>query len=177
PLCPGKVRYGDYIRLWGYSQYSRKGGYVGYLRRTRRKRNSVGKGELFVLPPVPATPQMDGRLHGRLGPSLFGNGGHMQITLRKSDPSMMLGAHSDVGRSDPQRPAIHYGDSCDMIAKKIRQEGSRTILPRREGVVRAPVTHLRRRHQIKHGGFIRSDGKGKLVAFTIHQAPPRVAMV
>lgn len=31
-------------------------GYVGYLRRTSRKRNSVGKGELFVLPPVPASP-------------------------------------------------------------------------------------------------------------------------
>lgn len=29
---------------------------MGYLRRTTKKRNSVGKGELFVLPPVPSSP-------------------------------------------------------------------------------------------------------------------------
>lgn len=31
-------------------------GYVGYVRKTTRKRHSVGKGELFVLPPVPSSP-------------------------------------------------------------------------------------------------------------------------
>lgn len=65
--------------------------------------------------------------------------------------------------------AIRYGDVCEMVAKKIR--------PRREGVVRAPVTHLRRRRQIPIGGFLRSDGKGKVCEFTIHHAPPRISMV
>ncbi|CAN0102753.1 unnamed protein product, partial [Ectocarpus fasciculatus] len=65
--------------------------------------------------------------------------------------------------------AILYGDSCEMVAKKVR--------PHREGVVRAPVTHFRRRHQIQLGGYLRSDGKGYACAFTIHHAPPRVSMV
>lgn len=229
PSARGEVRYGDYIRLWGYSTYSNKAGYVGYLRRTTKKRNSVGKGELFVLPPVPSSPSSifhescfkivdpqsekedgdvlrfgeeislvddrgmvwnnkDGRLHGRLGPSLFGNGGHMQLKfLKKIDPSSE-NKEAASSSSSPEPPtkggggtegirgsskegpaAIKYGDTCELIAKKIR--------PRREGVIRAPVTHFRRRHQIQLGGYLRSDGKGTTCAFTIHHSPPRISMV
>eukprot|EP00752_Nemacystus_decipiens_P011704 g10386.t1 len=230
PSSRGEVRYGDYIRLWGYSSYASKAGYVGYLRRTNKKRNSVGKGELFVLPPVPSSPfsifheccfkivdpqsekedgdvlhfgeeislvddrgmvwnNKDGRLHGRLGPSLFGNGGHMQLKLHKrlddskddssrsnggsslaspEAPAGKGGAGGSVGGTEAP-PAILYGDTCEMVAKKVR--------PHREGVVRAPVTHFRRRHQIQLGGYLRSDGKGFPCAFTIHHAPPRISMV
>ncbi|CAN0525434.1 unnamed protein product, partial [Ectocarpus sp. 12 AP-2014] len=183
PSSRGEVRFGDFIRLWCHSNYADKAGYVGYLRRTSRKRNSVGKGELFVLPPVPASPYSDGRLHGRLGPSLFGNGGHMRLKLCKtpkpppesgrvvrssSTPASPV-QDGGTGREGEDAAAIWYGDSCEMVAKKVR--------PHREGVVRAPVTHFRRRHQIQLGGYLRSDGKGYACAFTIHHAPPRVSMV
>eukprot|EP00903_Cladosiphon_okamuranus_P015503 g14313.t1 len=223
PSSRGEVRYGDYIRLWGYSSYASKAGYVGYLRRTTRKRNSVGKGELFVLPPVPSSPfsifheccfkivdpqsekeagdvlhfgeeislvddrgmvwnNKDGRLHGRLGPSLFGNGGHMQLKLQKRPDENPSGSRSSLASPESRSGrggspvggmetpgAILYGDTCEMVAKKVR--------PHREGVVRAPVTHFRRRHQIQLGGYLRSDGKGFPCAFTIHHAPPRISMV
>ncbi|CAN0382944.1 unnamed protein product, partial [Laminaria digitata] len=49
--------------------------------------------------------------------------------------------------------------------------------PHREGVVRAPVTHFRRRHQMQLGGYLRSDGKGYRCTLTIHHAPPIISMV
>lgn len=130
-----------------------------------------------------------------------GNGGHMQLKLLKaqgSPPEDGPTAAPGSGTPDSRRgaagaripgsggggsagggsegstapetpPAVLYGDTCEMVAKKMR--------PRREGVIRAPVTHFRRRHQVQLGGYLRSDGKGKPCTFTIHHAPPRISMV
>eukprot|EP00953_Heterococcus_sp_UTEX-ZZ885_P000431 759-Heterococcus_DN1.PRE.1 len=164
-----RVRYGDFIRLWASSAYTHKGGYVGSLRRVMRRRNAVGKGELYVIPYVPSDsngtsaqpspsivfheacfkiidPQCekedgdillfgdeisfvdergfvinnkDGRLHGRLGPSLFGNGGHMHFSILQQQQQQSAAAatvtHSTVTTIPPPLPPAQRGASDDAL--------------------------------------------------------------
>ncbi|CAN0003538.1 unnamed protein product, partial [Phaeothamnion confervicola] len=192
------------------SLFVQKSGYVGSLRRVSRRRHALGKGELFVIPPIPVTPQ-DGRFHGRLGPSLFGNGGHMYLTFCKPtqtdeavaaarifsvtppppplQPPVPMTRAATTGTAMPLPPPpvpmaaraatngadrIRYGDTCQIVAKKIRPRGEGA---ERAPVVRAAVTHSLRRHQAGVGGFLRSDGKGKPFKFVVHHAPPHVTAV
>lgn len=215
------VRYGDYLRVYAHSAYTKKGGYVGSERRPMRARNTAaGKGELFVIPPTnnqfveccfkvvdPSAKKVegedllfgdeihfvddrgmvwnnkDGRFHGRLGPCTFGNGGMMHLILTKhqdgSDypavisrsPSANLGKKfaSNGSQEEDVGVPVRYGDQCSIVGKKMR--------PHREGVVRGNITHFTRGRKGECGGYLRSDGKGLPVTFTIHHAPACVTFV
>ncbi len=55
PTAPDWLCYGDEIRLRCYSAFEKNWSYLGYSGRSVQKRNAkaVGKGDLFMLPPVP----------------------------------------------------------------------------------------------------------------------------
>lgn len=76
--------------------------------------------------------------------------------------------------------SLYYHDSLFFHGPDLFFEKYYTCVSIRahhKGVVRAPVTHFRRRHQLQLGGYLRSDGKGFPCAFTIHHSPPRICMV
>lgn len=80
-----------------------QGGYIGSLRRTVRKRNSVGKGELFVLPPIPSDPQSVG-----LNTDIYG-----MHALNSGDPAFL---------SSPPRCESHliFPHSCTVVCAERR---------------------------------------------------------
>jgi hypothetical protein len=121
----------------------------------------------------------DGRLHGRLGPTLFGNGGHMHMTFGATvdtwaqeidgDVASPLGLQKTTRNAGKDGLPVVYGDACVIYAKKLRSK--------KEGVIRAAVTCHRKRSQRSFGGFIRSDGKGSTLMVCIHHAPPRISTI
>ncbi len=134
-----------------------------------------------------------GRLHGLLGPSIYGYGGQMHMTFSReiqaeegaatdykrggegeevedssSHRSYVSDGKGKVNRAKGDR--VLYGDSFLIYAKKLRAN--------RRGITRSAVTHqLRRKHNGSCGAYIRSDGKGIPLQFCVHRAPPRISAV
>ncbi len=126
-----------------------------------------------------------GRLHGLLGPSTYGYGGQMHMTLSQKveteeevvgckrgegDEEVKEACHSNARDGKILGNQVHYGDNFLVFAKKLRAKKC--------GIVRSAVTHkLRKKYGGQCGAFLRSDGRGLPLLFCVHRAPPRISTV
>ncbi len=125
-----------------------------------------------------------GRLHGLLGPSTYGYGGQMHMTFSpKMETEEGTGCKRGEGEEEVEDSSpsdakdgkvmggrVRYGDSFLVYAKKLRENKS--------GIIRSAVTHrVRKKYGVHCGAFLRSDGKGIPLLFSVHRAPPRISVV
>jgi hypothetical protein len=69
----------------------------------------------------------DGRLHGRLGPSLFGNGGHMHFSILQQQQSAAAATtvtQSTVTTMPPPPPPAQRGASDDALNSPVKSLSS-----------------------------------------------------
>ncbi len=137
-----------------------------------------------------------GRLHGLLGPSIYGYGGQMHMTFSPEmqaeegaagykrggegeggreeeveDTNSYFNVRDGKGRENRAKgECVLYGDSFLIYAKKLRANKS--------GITRSAVTHQPwKKHGRCYGAYIRSDGKGIPLQFCVHRAPPHITAV
>ncbi len=137
-----------------------------------------------------------GRLHGRLGLSVYGRSRQMHMTFSRETQQTEEGvgykrggegevgkgkyfedsSHFHVGYDKGEKnrakgERVRYGDTFLIYAKKMRERGNKT------GIVRSAVTHRIQKKDGHRGEYIRSDGKGVPLQFCVHRTQPRISAV